>query len=448
MRSTVRWALQHGLPRALMRRAAAGGDLQARLLADPTTAAAEDPFLLHDEVRAQGPVIRGRLTYLTATHSVVRDVLRSDDFRAGNISAVFPWPLNRLNDWAQDARILHPIEPPSLLAVEPPEHTRYRRQVSRVFTARAVEALRPQVQALADGLLDDLLAAGPTSEIDLVADYATLLPVAVIAEILGVPAAERAEVLGYGAGAAPSLDMGLPWREFRHVDASLRAFDAWLGRHLQRLRRDPGDDLLSQLVTLTDDGERLSETELRATAGLLLAAGFETTVNLLSSGVELLLRHPDQVAVLRTDPSLWGNAVEEVLRMESPVQLTARSAVRDTEVAGMAVPAGQRVVTLLGGANRDPAVFTDPHTFDVARSNAREHLSFSGGRHFCLGASLARMEGEIGLRALFERFPDLQLGAPGARRHTRVLRGWQQLPVVLGAPSRGEATALPGPPSD
>lgn len=434
MRTAVRWILQHGLPRALMRRAARAGDPQARLIVDPTTR--DNPFVLHDEVRARGPIVRGRLTYITATHSVVRDVLRSEDFRAGDISAAFPWPLNRLNEWAHDSTVLHPIEPPSLLAVEPPDHTRYRKQVSRVFTARAVEGLRPRIQTMAEELLDELAAAGPTDTVDLVARYATMLPVTVIAEILGVPQSERAEVLAYGDSAAPSLDLGLSWREFRSVDSSLRAFDAWLGTHLQRLRRSPGADLLSQLVTLDDDGERLSETELRATAGLLLVAGFETTVNLLGSGTGLLLRHPEQLAVLRKDPAVWPNAVEEVLRAESPVQLTARSALRDTVVAGMRVPAGQRVVTLLAGANRDPEVFTDPHTFDVRRTNAKEHLSFSGGRHFCLGAALARSEGEIGLRTLFERFPELGM-APGAvRRHTRVLRGWEHLPVVLGQPSR------------
>ena len=434
MRTAVRWILQHGLPWALMCRSARAGDPQARLIVDPSTR--DNPFTLHDEVRARGSIVRGRLTYITATHSVVRDVLRSEDFRAGDISAVFPWPLNRVYDWAHDATVLHPIEPPSLLAVEPPEHTRYRRQVSRVFTARAVEGLRPRIQVLAEELLNELAGTGATATVDLVDRYATMLPVTVIAEILGVPQSERAEVLAYGGGAAPSLDLGLSWRQFRSVDASLRGFDAWLGAHLQRLRRSPGEDLLSKLVTLDDDGDRLSETELRATAGLLLAAGFETTVNLLGSGTELLLRHPEQLARLRDEPELWPNAVEEVLRVESPVQLTARSALRDTEVAGMRVPAGQRVVTLLAGANRDPEVFRDPHTVDVGRSNAKDHLSFSGGRHYCLGAALARLEGEIGLRTLFGRFPELALAPGAARRPTRVLRGWERLPVVLGLPSR------------
>jgi cytochrome P450 len=301
--------------------------------------------------------------------------------------------------------------------------------VSRVFTPRAVEALRGRVQEIADGLLDDL-AGRPTAE--LVEAYASQLPVTVITEILGVRPEDKQLVLGYGRGGAPSLDIGLTWQQFRSVDAAVRGFQGWLGSHLERLRREPGDDLLSQLVTVEDEGQRLDDTELRAVAGLVLAAGFETTVNLLGSGTVLLLEHPDQLAQLREQPELWPNAVEECLRYESPVQLTARFAVRETQVAGRTVPKGGLVVTMLGGANRDPEAFAEPDRFDVTRSNARDHLAFSAGRHFCLGSALARIEGEVGLRTLFDRLPDLAL-APGARRTTtRVLRGWEHLPVSTG----------------
>jgi cytochrome P450 len=212
----------------------------------------------------------------------------------------------------------------------------------------------------------------------------------------------------------------------------VRGFSTWLDGHLERLRREPGDDLLSQLVHIEDEGQRLNHTELRAVAGLVLAAGFETTVNLLGSGSVLLLDHRDQLDRLRADPTLWSNAVDEALRYESPVQLTGRFALRDTELAGRRIPRNGLVVTMLGGCNRDPEVFDRPEVFDVGRTNAREHLSFSAGRHFCLGAALARLEGEVGLRTLFERFPDLSL-EPGARRtRTRVLRGWEHLPVQLG----------------
>ena len=428
LRSRARWGLQHGLVGFAVKRAARTGDLQALSVVDP--AHRNDPYPLYARVRARGPLVPGKLGHVTATHSVVAQVLRSEDFRAGTDDDALPRGLRTLARWSRDPAALGPIDPPSLLVVEPPDHTRYRRLVSKVFTARAIAGLQGRVQTIADELLDGLTRAGAT-QVELVTAYASQLPVTVISEILGVRAQDHAMVLGFGRAAAPSLDIGLSWQQFRTVDAAVRGFQAWLGAHLEQLRREPGDDLLSQLVTLEDEGQRLNDTELRAVAGLVLAAGFETTVNLLGSGTVLLLEHPEQLERLRTDPALWSTAVDEVLRYESPVQLTARFAVRPTEIAGRTLRPGQLVVTMLGGANRDPAAFADPDRFDVGRANARDHLSFSAGRHFCLGAALARVEGEVGLRTLFDRFPDLAL-APGARRTTtRVLRGWEHLPVTL-----------------
>lgn len=427
VRQRVRWGFQHGIVGLAVRRAARAGDLQATSIVDPAHRA--DPYPLYERVRARGPLVPGRLGHVTVSHELVTHVLRSDDFRAGSDDDAMPPLLGRMVRWARDPEALGPIDPPSLLVVEPPDHTRYRRLVSRVFTARAVESLRGRVQQIADGLLDELEGL---PEVDLVETYCSQLPVTVITEILGVRPEDRAKVLGFGRDGAPSLDVGLTWKQFKVVDDSVRGFQSWLGGHLERLRREPGTDLLSQLVTLEDEGQRLDDTELRAVAGLVLAAGFETTVNLLGSGTVLLLEHPDQLAVLRERPELWPNAVDEILRYEAPVQVTARFALRELELAGRTVPKGGLVVTMLGGANRDPDVFTDPNRFDVARENARDHLSFSGGRHFCLGASLARLEGEVGLRTLLERFPDLALDSGRTRRTTRVLRGWETLPVRTG----------------
>lgn len=431
-RTAARWALQHGVARVVVTRAARHGDLQAQLVLDPAVRA--DPYPFQDRLRAQGPLVQGRLSLLSASHAVCREVLRSEDFAVvGDDDTFLPAPLRRLHVWSRDPRALGPVDKPSLLAVEPPDHTRYRRVVSKVFTARAVEGLRPQVQAVADDLLDGL---DPGRPFDLVDRYAARLPVTVIAQILGVPEADRPRLLTLGHQIAASLDLGLPWRQFRQVARGLAEFNGYLDDHLRRLRRHPGDDLLSQLVHTEDEGGRLTDVELRATAGLVLAAGFETTVNLLGSATRLLLDAPDQRALLQAEPGRWPDAVEEALRVESPVQLTGRIAKRDTEVAGRPVAAGRVVTTMLGAANRDPAVFADPHRFDVRRANAREHLAFSGGRHFCLGAALARVEGEVGLRALFDRFPGLAPapGAPGlppdARRPTRVLLGWEHLAVV------------------
>jgi cytochrome P450 len=193
---------------------------------------------------------------------------------------------------------------------------------------------------------------------------------------------------------------------------------------------------MSQLIQASQEGEtdgsNLTETELLATAGLVLAAGFETTVNLLGNGIGMLLEAPEHLSTLAERPELWPNAVEEILRLESPVQLSARVARKDIDVAGTLIERGEMVVLYLAGANRDPAVFEDPHRFDIERSNAGKHLAFSGGRHFCLGAALARAEGEVGLRAFFDRYPDARLAGSGSRRDTRVLRGWSSLPVELG----------------
>jgi cytochrome P450 len=423
-RSITRWALLHGVVRTASKRAVRSGDLQSRFMTDARYRA--DPFPFYEEVRSRGPLARGRLAWLSADHAVCSEVLRSEDFRVGPDEDALPPRIGAVLRWSRDDDALGPVDPPSLLSVEPPDHTRYRRLVSRVFTARAVEGLRGRAQQIADDLLDRMEGR---DGVDLVGAYASLLPVAVISEVLGVRPEDHQKVLRLGHDGAAALDVGLSYRQYRVVDRANREFQSWLGGHLERLRHEPGQDLLSQLVHVEDEHGRLTETELRSLAGLLLAAGFETTVNLLGSAVVLLLQAPDQLALLREDPSLWPGAVEEVLRLEGPVQVTGRMTTRDTELAGEQLRRGSLVLTYLGGANRDPAVFPDPAVFDVRRRNARDHLTFSAGRHFCLGAALARLEGEVGLRSLFDRFPDLALDGPGRRRTTRVLRGWEALPV-------------------
>ncbi|HVW44968.1 MAG TPA: cytochrome P450 [Amycolatopsis sp.] len=425
VKTAARWGLNHGLPRVVLGAAARRGDLQARLVAAAAVSPTAGLNDLFDEIRGHGPLLKGEFAYVTASHAAVREVLTSNDFRVG--VAASTGILARIGAWSA-TDVLHPLAPPSLLAIEPPDHTRYRKLVTRVFTVRAVENLRGRVEQIANDLLDEI---DPDSPADLVDAYCGQLPVTVIAEILGVPPDQRGRVLELGGGAAPSLDMGLSWRRFRSVESALTAFDGWLGEHLDHLRANPGDNLLSQLVAAREDGAGLTDHELRATAGLVLAAGFETTVNLLGNGIALLYDNPAELAALREDPSLWPNAVEEILRVDPPVLLTGRTSLRDTEVAGVPVGAGSVVTTLLAAANRDPAVFREPTRFDVRRDNAREHVSFSAGRHHCLGAALARLEGEVGLRTLFDRYPKLRL-APGARRRdTRILRGFEHLPARL-----------------
>ncbi|MCH1865051.1 cytochrome P450 [Nocardioides sp. CFH 31398] len=432
LRPTARWVLGHALPSRAMRAAGRRGDLQGQLLDHDVSASETRLQEIAEAARADGPLYRAKFVTLTASLPTVREVLGSSDFATG-VFDIEQGPFRRVGAWAKDPNQLGPLQPPSLLVSEPPSHTRYRKLVTRVFSVRAVEALRARTEEIAAQLLDELGShADARGEVDLVERYCALLPVTVIAEILGVPASERERVLEFGAAAAPSLDIGLGYREFLHVERSLAAFRDWLAAHLAALRDQPGDDLLSRLVAEQEDGVGLTDAELEATAGLVLAAGFETTVNLLGNGTVLLHEHPDQLERLRAEPDLWPNAVDEVLRIDPPVLLTGRVAARDTTVAGRRIGRGEVLTTFLAGANRDPDVFEHPDVFDVARPNARDHVSFSSGRHYCLGAALARMEGEVGLRALVERYPDLTLRPGRHRRRTRILRGWSTLPVALG----------------
>jgi cytochrome P450 len=431
LRQRIRWLALHGVIRALSRIGSRrDGDPQARLIADPQARA--DPGRFADELRGGEPVIRCRAVLLTVDHQAASEVLRSDDFKVSSLGAGLPKPLQWVNRKTHPG-LLHPIEPPSLLSIEPPDHTRCRKLVSSVFTPRSVAALRDRVQQTADQLLDDL--DGESGVVDVVDRYCAQLPVAVISDILGVPERDRKHILHFGELGAPSLDIGLSWRQYLQVHEGLVGFNRWLGQHLEELRRNPGEDLMSQLILASQAAEadaRLSDRELQATAGLVLAAGFETTVNLLGNGIRMLLDTPEHLEALANRPEMWPNAVEEILRLDSPVQMSARFAGRDATVAGTPVQRGELVIVHLAGANRDPKVFADPHRFDIERDNAGKHLSFSAGRHFCLGAALARAEGEVGLRTFFERYPDARLAGEGSRRDTRVLRGWSTLPITLG----------------
>ncbi|MCV2490342.1 cytochrome P450 [Geodermatophilus sp. YIM 151500] len=425
--TAVRWVVRHGLPGLWLARGARRGDPASRLLRD--RAVRDDPFALYEQIRARGPLVPGSLGLVTTSHPVAHAILRSDGFGVGWDAASAPWPMRRAIAYGDDPDVAGVAEPPSMLVLDPPEHTRLRRLVSRDFTPRAVAAYEPLVRRIADELLDALPHRG--GPVDLVPAYAAALPVVVIAELLGVPVQRREDFLRWGAAAAATLDPGLPFRRYAASERALRAMHAFLRDHVARLRRAPGQDLVSRLATLPEE-EALTERELQATIMLLLGAGFETTVNLLGNAVVLLDAHRDQWAALAADPSGWDGAVEEVLRLDSPVQITGRTARADVDLGGRTVPAGTHVTVLLGAANRDPDVFPDPARFDVSRANARDHLAFSAGVHYCLGAGLARLEAVVGLRALTERFPALRVAGAPVRRDLRSLRGFEHLPVTLG----------------
>jgi cytochrome P450 len=425
--TVARWAPRHGLARVLLARAARSGDVRAGMIMD--SAAAREPYEGYERIRRRGRLVAGTLLSTTVDYEVADAVLRSDAFGTPASPELLPRPLRVLAGLFPDELATGPVDPPSMLAVDPPVHTRYRRLVSAVFTARAIEALRGRIEELTGQLLDDL-ERGPRT-VDLVDRLAAPLPVTVIAEVLGIPVPMREQVLRWGHAASPALDIGLRYRDFKRTEQAIRAFNGYMREHLRRLAERPGPDILSRLVTVRSGAERLTEAEVLGIASLVLGAGFETTVNLIGSGIVLLLGHPEQLRRLREDPGRWPNAVEEILRYDSPVQNTARRALHDTEAAGIAVRGGTLVGIMIGGANRDPARFPDPATFDVRRPNARDHLSFSAGVHFCLGAALARMEAQAVLLRLFERFPDLRLAGPPTRRPTRTLHGYQAIPATL-----------------
>jgi cytochrome P450 len=425
-RTAVRWGVRHALPAAYLRRSARRGDPVGRLLRDP--AVRDRPHPVYEELRARGPLTPGSLGLVTTSHAVAQEVLRSEHFGVGWDRSAAPRAIRWALEYGDELDATGVAEAPSMLVVDPPDHTRYRRLVSRAFTPRATAAFEPMISKTAHALLDDLgWRRGP---VDLVAGYAAQLPVLVIAELLGVPVERREDFLRWGAAAAATLDAGLSLRRYVSAERALRAMHAFLREHFERLRREPGDDLVSRLVHLPPE-EALTERELHATVMLLLGAGFETTMNLIGNAVVLLDAHRDQWASLLADPGRWPGAVEEVLRYDSPVALTGRSATADVELAGRSVPAGTRVTVLLGAANRDPGVFPDPARFDITRANARDHLAFSGGIHYCLGAGLARLEAVVALRTLAERFPHLRVSGAPVRRDLRTLRGFEHLPVRL-----------------
>lgn len=423
-----RWLVVQGIPRLALKTYGRRGETVAQLMSSPT--AVEDPVPLLESLRARGRLVRSPFGWASVDHELCRTILRDTSFGVAAVEGFVPPLLRPLTNLAQLPP--NPVQPPSMLVINPPDHTRMRKPVASAFTPRAIGRLRDRVESVTEELLDALPAGGSA---DLVADFASQVPIAIISEMLGFPDADRRRFLEWGDAAAPLLDIGLSRRTARTAEAAILDMDSYLDDHIARLRRAPGEDILSGLVASGD----LDDRELKASATLLMGAGFETTVNLISNGVVQLTNHPDQLELLRADPQLWPNAIEEILRFDSPVQTTGRIAGRDTELAGTTVREGTTVVLMLAGANRDPKVFTDPHRFDVGRANAKDHLTFSSGIHACLGASLARMEGLHALRALFDRFPNLTLAGQPERRPLFTLHGYRRLPVLLG--QRAEQTS-------
>ncbi|GHI02642.1 cytochrome [Streptomyces cellostaticus] len=377
----------------------------------------EDPHPVYARLREQGPVHRVRLpgadegdeTWLVVGYEEARAALADPRLAKDG---------EKIGETFLDEEMIGK----HLLATDPPQHTRLRGLVTRAFTMRRVEQLRPRIQQITDDLLDAMM---PPGHGDLIDSLAFPLPITVIGELLGVPDMDRAEFRKM------STEVVAPTNGDTEYDAVVRLAEYLTGLIEDKRSAGPTDDLLSDLIrTTAEDGDRLSPQELRGMAYLLLIAGHETTVNLIGNGVLALLTHPGQLAALRADMSLLDGAVEEMLRYEGPVQsATFRYAAEPLEIAGTVIDQGEHVVVGLTAAQRDDDRYPDPHRFDIRR-DTRGHLAFGHGIHYCLGASLARLEGRIAVGTLLERAPGLALdGSPGPWLPGMLMRGVRSLPV-------------------
>jgi len=391
-------------------------------LADPAVVA--DPYPAFARARTVAPVQwhEGLQLWLAFTHAEANAVLR--DRRLGRI-----WKDKEPADRFESFNLIHRN---AILEMEPPHHTRLRRLISTAFARGHVERLRPWVEELAGRLVDELVERSAGSRpVDLLAGMAEQLPVDVIAELLGVPEADRPLLRPWSNAIVKMYEYD---RTREREEAAERAADEFV-TYLRGLaadrRRSPGEDLVSHLVQVRDaEGDRLTEDELVTTCILLLNAGHEATVNVTGNGMLALLRHPDQLARLRDDRSLLPTAIEELMRFDSPLQLFERTATEDVEIGGITVEKGRKIAALLGAANHDPAVFEEPERLDVGRTD-NPHISFGAGVHFCIGAPLARVELQASFGALLDRTSSLELGREPVRRPEFVIRGLAELPVVL-----------------
>jgi cytochrome P450 len=388
-----------------------------------------DPYAVYAALRDDGPVRRVVLpngwdvwvvTRYAEARAALADPRLSKDPRS--LAERFGDDMIRDDDIVAASLRAH------MLNADPPDHTRLRKLVTKAFTARRIDGLRPRIEAITDELLDELAAGAGHGPVDLIDTFAFPLPITVISELLGVPPDDRDD---FRAWSTTIVSDG-PDDEMQTASAAMATYLSGL---LAAKRADPGDDLLTALIQARDDEDRLDEHELVSMAFLLLVAGHETTVNLIGNGVLALLRRPDQLSRLRADPSLIPGAVEELLRYDGPVNLATMRFTTEPVVLGdgVRIPAGEFVLVSLASADHDPSRFADPDRLDVTRP-VGGHLAFGHGIHYCLGAPLARLEGEIAFTCLLDRFPHLRLaGTPTDLRwrHSSLIRGLERLPVQL-----------------
>jgi len=384
-----------------------------------------DPYPTYDALRAHGPLVEAGPGFYVATgYAVIDEILRDPRTRVEDAEL-----LDGLAPGWDNSRAARSIAR-SMLSTNGPDHTRMRRLVAGAFTARRVAAMRETVATQANTLADYLAFLARSGDpVDFMAEFAYPLPVRVICALLGVPAGDQQWFRERAGDLTVVLEPQLAVGEIDAADRAAAELEAYFTDLVSRRRREPHDDLTTALVQAHDGGgDRLTGDELLANLVLLMVAGFETTTNLLGNGLVVLLRHPDLAARLRENDALAERYAEEMLRFDSPVQLTSRWSREDTEFAGVAVPAYSQILLLLGAGNRDPDRFGDPHRFDPTREGGQP-LSFGAGAHFCLGAALARLEAQVAFPVLLRRFPELAIVGRPVRRDRLTLRGYASLPV-------------------
>jgi cytochrome P450 len=383
-----------------------------------------DPYPHYHRLRTLDPVHRSPLgVFVASRHADVSFVLRDKRFGKDFVGRM----TRRFGAQVLDEPVYRSMRH-WMLQLDPPDHTRLRGLVVKAFTARRVEDMRPRIQEIVDRTLDRI---EPRGRMDLIADFALRLPVVVICDMLGIPEEDQEMIFSGARGGGRLLDpVPLSRAEIDQANNDNLATAVYFHSLFELRRRQPGDDLTTQLVQAEEEGHKLTNEELTANIILLFGAGHETTVNLIGNGLLALYRNPDQLRLLKENPALITNAIEELVRYDSSVQLTGRTALEDIPVGGVDVAKGESVLCLLGAANRDPAVYPDPDRLDITRSNIRP-MSFGGGIHFCLGAQLARIEGEIAVATLLHRLPNLKLDDVERPdwRQTFVLRGLNRLPA-------------------
>ncbi len=388
-----------------------------------------DPYPTLARLRSEDPVhetsVNGTRLWMLTRHEDCTNVLKDSRFSAAKFDEGFLETMLAGDDGP--LRALAEAVQSMMLLKDAPDHTRLRTLVNKAFTPRMVERLRPRIEEVARQLIEEMQGRGRAN---LIADFATPLPIVVIAELLGVPVEDRDRLKLWSDRLATFLDGTIRDAGLAASAQACMELREYMDEIVAARRAEPREDLISGMIAAQERDDRLSDQELFSTVTLLLAAGHETTTNLIGNGMFALMTHRDQFERLRAKPELTRSAVEELLRFDSPVQLTSRCPLEDVVIGGKHIPAGGEVNTSIAGANRDPEIFTEPDRLDITRGE-NHHLSFGLGAHFCMGSALARLEGQIAFGALVKHLPAMELDGSAPRKPGIVLRGFEAMPVTF-----------------